>query len=47
MSKTNSLRYELCQEGAKWLRRQKWNYERCGYDKQKEGCDKTPLPRQD
>ncbi|MBR4404938.1 MAG: hypothetical protein IKW84_09020 [Bacteroidaceae bacterium] len=29
MSKTDSLHYQLCIEGAKWLRRQKWNFERC------------------
>ena len=29
MSKTDSLHYELCVEGAKWLRRHKWNFERC------------------
>lgn len=29
MSKTDSLHYQLCLEGAKWLRRQKWNYEYC------------------
>ena len=29
MSATNSLHYELCVEGGKWLHRQKWNYERC------------------
>jgi hypothetical protein len=29
MSKTNSLHYQLCVEGGNWLRRQKWNYERC------------------
>ena len=28
MSKTNSLHYDLCVEGAKWLRRRQ-NYERC------------------
>jgi len=34
MSKTDSLHYQLCVEGAKWLHRQKWNYERC----QKKPC---------
>lgn len=34
MSKTDSLHYQLCVEGAKWLHRQKWNYERC----QKKSC---------
>ena len=29
MSQTNSLHYLLCLEGAKWLRRQKWNYNKC------------------
>lgn len=29
MSKTDSLHYQLCCEGAKWLFRQKWNYDRC------------------
>jgi len=29
MSKTDSLHYQLCCEGAKWLRKQKWNLERC------------------
>ena len=29
MSKTDSLHYTLCCEGAKWLRRQTWNYARC------------------
>ena len=37
MSKTASLHYDLCCEGAKWLRRQKWNYQRC----QKKPCYKT------
>ena len=37
MSATKSLHYELCIEGAKWLRRQKWNYERC----QKKPCYRT------
>lgn len=37
MSSTNSLHYQLCCEGAKWLRRQKWNYERC----QKKPCYRT------
>lgn len=37
MSKTNSLHYDLCVEGAKWLRKQKWNYERC----QKKSCYRT------
>ena len=34
MSRTDSLHYQLCVEGAKWLMRQKWNYERC----QKKPC---------
>ena len=29
MSATESLHYQLCLEGAKWLHKQKWNYERC------------------
>lgn len=29
MSKTDSLHYQLCVEGAKWLHRQKYNFERC------------------
>lgn len=29
MSATNSLHYNLCVEGAKWLRKQKYNYDRC------------------
>lgn len=29
MSATNSLHYQLCVEGANWLRKQKYNYERC------------------
>lgn len=29
MSKTDSLHYQLCCEGAKWLFRQKHNYDRC------------------
>lgn len=29
MSKTDSLHYQLCCEGAKWLRLQKRNYEKC------------------
>ena len=29
MSKTDSLHYQLCLEGAKWLRRKKRNYEKC------------------
>lgn len=37
MSKTNSLHYELCVEGAKWLHRQKWNYTKC----QKKPCYRT------
>lgn len=37
MSKTASLHYDLCCEGAKWLRRQKWNYQRC----QKKQCYRT------
>jgi len=31
------LHYQLCIEGAKWLHRQKWNYERC----QKKPCYQT------
>lgn len=34
MSKTDSLHYQLCLEGARWLHRQKWNYDRC----QKKSC---------
>ena len=34
MSATDSLHYRLCLEGAAWLHRQKWNYERC----QKKPC---------
>ena len=37
MSKTDSLHYQLCVEGAKWLHKQKWNYERC----QKKSCWRT------
>jgi len=37
MSKTNSLHYQLCCEGAKWLFRQKWNYDRC----RKKSCYRT------
>lgn len=37
MSKTASLHYDLCCEGAKWLRKQKWNYQRC----KKKPCYKT------
>jgi len=37
MSATNSLHYELCLEGAKWLHKQKWNYEKC----QKKSCYRT------
>jgi len=37
MSATKSLHYDLCVEGAKWLHRQKWNYERC----QKKPCYNT------
>lgn len=37
MSATKSLHYQLCVEGAKWLRRQKWNYDRC----QKKPCYRT------
>ena len=37
MSKTASLHYDLCCEGAKWLRRQKWNYKQC----QKMPCYRT------
>ena len=29
MSKTDSLHYQLCVEGAKWLHKQKWNYNKC------------------
>ena len=37
MSATNSLHYDLCVEGAKWLHRQKWNYNKC----QKKPCYRT------
>lgn len=37
MSKTDSLHYQLCCEGAKWLRRQKKNNERC----RKKSCFRT------
>ena len=37
MSATNSLHYDLCVEGAKWLHRQKWNYTKC----QKKPCYRT------
>lgn len=37
MSATNSLHYTLCMEGAKWLHRQKWNYDRC----KKKACYRT------
>ena len=37
MSATNSLHYNLCVEGAKWLHRQTWNYERC----KKKDCYRT------
>ena len=37
MSKTDSLHYQLCLEGAKWLRRQKKNNERC----RKKSCFRT------
>ena len=37
MSTTNSLHYDLCVEGAKWLHRQKWNYTKC----QKKPCYRT------
>lgn len=37
MSKTGSLHYQLCIEGAKWMRKQKWNYEKC----QKKSCYRT------
>ena len=37
MSATDSLHYRLCLEGAAWLHRQKWNYERC----QKKPCWRT------
>ena len=37
MSKTASLHYDLCCEGAKWLHKQKWNYERC----RKKSCYRT------
>lgn len=29
MSATNSLHYQLCLEWVKWLKKQKYNYERC------------------
>ena len=38
MSKTESLHYELCLEGARWLHRAKWNYDRC----RKKDCYRTP-----
>lgn len=41
MSKTNSLHYDLCVEGAKWLRRRQ-NYERC---KTKKPCFNPDLCR--
>lgn len=41
MSATNSLHYQLCVEGAKWLHRQKWNYDRC----QKKPCHRPELCR--
>lgn len=34
MSKTDSLHYQLCVEGGKWLHKQKYNYDRC----QKKAC---------
>ena len=37
MSKTGTLHYQLCIEGAKWMRKQKWNYEKC----QKKSCYRT------
>lgn len=37
MSTTGSLHYQLCCEGARWLRRQKWNFERC----RKKPCYRT------
>lgn len=37
MSKTNSLHYDLCVEGAKWLHKQKYNYEKC----KKKPCNHT------
>lgn len=37
MSATNSLHYQLCVEGAKWLHRQKYNYDRC----KKKPCYRT------
>lgn len=37
MSNTQSLHYQLCVEGAKWLHRQKWNYEKC----RKKSCYRT------
>lgn len=37
MSATNSLHYELCVEGAKWLHKQKWNLNKCG----KKPCYRT------
>ena len=41
MSKTNSLHYDLCVEGAKWLRRRQ-NYDRC---KAKKPCFSPDLCR--
>lgn len=37
MSATRSLHYNLCLEGAKWLHRQKYNYDRC----KKKSCYRT------
>ena len=37
MSKTDSLHYQLCCEAAKWLHKQKWNYDRC----KKKPCYRT------
>ena len=41
MSKTNSLHYELCTEGAKWLKRRKYDYVKC----QNKPCNKPELCR--
>lgn len=41
MSKTDSLHYQLCLEGAKWLHRQKRAFERC----QKRECYKPEFCR--
>ena len=37
MSKTGSLHYYLCAEGARWLHKQKYNYDMC----QKKPCYRT------